>query len=98
MALYNISRIAVLNSLGNFSSSDDFTFMSFDYGALLHRRLTLNYDGNIQLYSSEEEGKTWVVSWQAIQTPCNIPGACGANSYWFWPKMFLPSRIQDEKS
>ena len=96
--VYNINRIAVLNSLGNFSSSDDFTFMSFDYGALLHRRLTLNYDGNIRLYSSEEEGKTWVVSWQAIQTPCNIPGACGANSYWFWPKMFLPSRIQDEKS
>ncbi|KAM3710321.1 hypothetical protein ACJW31_01G020400 [Castanea mollissima] len=78
--VYNISRIAVLNSLGNFSSSDGFTFMSFDYGAVLHRRLTLDYDGNIRLYSWEEEGKTWVVSWQAIQTPCNIPGACGANS------------------
>ena len=91
--VYNINRIAVLNSLGNFSSSDDFTFMSFDYGALLHRRLTLNYDGNIRLYSSEEEGKTWVVSWQAIQTPCNIPGACGANSYWFWLEMILPSKI-----
>ncbi|KAM4129403.1 hypothetical protein ACJW30_01G020300 [Castanea mollissima] len=78
--VYNIRRIAVLNSLGNFSSSDGFTFMSFDYGAVLHRRLTLDYDGNIRLYSWEEEGKTWVVSWQAIQTPCNIPGACGANS------------------
>ncbi|XP_030931774.1 putative receptor protein kinase ZmPK1 [Quercus lobata] len=78
--VYNISRIGVLNSLGNFSSSDGFTFMSFDYGAVLHRRLTLDYDGNIRLYSWEEEGKTWVVSWQAIQTPCNIPGACGANS------------------
>ena len=77
---YNNSRIAVLNSLGNFSSSDDFNFMSNDYGAMIHRRLTLGYDGNIQLYSWEEERQTWVVSWQAIQRPCTIHGACGANS------------------
>ncbi|KAK7838292.1 putative receptor protein kinase zmpk1 [Quercus suber] len=77
---YNNSRIAVLNSLGNFSSSDDFNFMSNDYGAMVHRRLTLGYDGNIQLYSWEEERQTWVVSWQAIQRPCTIHGACGANS------------------
>ena len=77
---YNNSRIAVLNSLGNFSSSDGFNFMSSDYGAVLHRRLTVDYDGNIRLYSWEEERQTWVVSWQAIQTPCNIHFACGANS------------------
>uniref|UniRef100_A0A7N2RFB1 non-specific serine/threonine protein kinase n=1 Tax=Quercus lobata TaxID=97700 RepID=A0A7N2RFB1_QUELO len=77
---YNNSRIAVLNSLGNFSSSDDFNFMSNDHGAMLHRRLTLGYDGNIQLYSWEEERQTWVVSWQAIQKPCTIHGACGVNS------------------
>ena len=77
---YNNSRIAVLNSLGNFSSSDDFNFMSNDYGAMVNRRLTLGYDGNIQLYSWEEERQTWVVSWQAIQRPCTIHGACGANS------------------
>ena len=47
---------------------------------MLHRRLTLDYDGNIRLYSWEEEGQTWVVSWQAMQRPCEIPGACGANS------------------
>ncbi|KAK4599305.1 hypothetical protein RGQ29_009392 [Quercus rubra] len=51
-----------------------------DYGAVLHRRLTVDYDGNIRLYSWEEERQTWVVSWQAIQTPCNIHFACGANS------------------
>ena len=64
--LYNNSRIAVLNAIGNFSSSDNFTFMSADYGAVLHRRLTLDYDGNLRLYSWEEEGQTWVVSWQAF--------------------------------
>ncbi|XP_050266307.1 putative receptor protein kinase ZmPK1 [Quercus robur] len=79
--LYNNSRIAVLNVIGNFSSSDNFTFLSADYGAVLHRRLTLDYDGNLRLYSWEEEGQTWVVSWQAIQSPCGIPGGCGANSF-----------------
>ncbi|KAK7847177.1 putative receptor protein kinase zmpk1 [Quercus suber] len=77
---YNNSRIAVFNSMGNFSSSDDLTFKSADYGAVLHRRLTLGYDGNLRLYSWEEEKRTWVVSWQAIQKPCTIHGACGANS------------------
>ncbi|KAL4649557.1 hypothetical protein ACB092_01G022100 [Castanea dentata] len=76
---YNNSKTAILNTLGNFSSSDDLTFVSADYGAVLHRRLTLDYDGNIRLYSWEEEGQSWVVSWQAIQKPCEIPGVCGAN-------------------
>ncbi|KAM3758155.1 hypothetical protein ACB098_01G021400 [Castanea mollissima] len=81
---FNSSRNAVLNSLGNFSSSDNFTFMSADYGIELHRKLTLGYDGNIRLYSwdwsEEEQTQTWVVSWQAIQNPCTIHGICGANS------------------
>ncbi|KAM3758154.1 hypothetical protein ACB098_01G021300 [Castanea mollissima] len=77
---YNNSRIAVLNSLGSFTSSDNFAFLSNDYGAVLHRRLTLDYDGNIRLYSWEKERQTWVVSWQAIQIPCRINGVCGANS------------------
>ena len=55
--------------------------MSADYGAMLHRRLTLDYDGNIRLYSWEEERQSWLVSWQAIQRPCIIAGACGANSF-----------------
>ena len=77
---YNNSTL-VFNSLGNLSPSDDFTIMSADYGAMLHRRLTLDYDGNIRLYSWEEERQSWLVSWQAIQRPCIIAGACGANSF-----------------
>ncbi|KAK7841437.1 putative receptor protein kinase zmpk1, partial [Quercus suber] len=77
---YNSSTL-VFNSLGNLSPSDDFTIMSTDYGAMLHRRLTLDYDGNIRLYSWEEERQSWVASWQAIQIPCIIAGACGANSF-----------------
>jgi hypothetical protein len=77
---YNKSRIAVLDSLGNFSSSDDFTAVSADYGAVLHRRLTIDYDGDIRVYSWKEEEETWVISWQAIQKPCMIHAICGANS------------------
>ncbi|XP_040996697.1 putative receptor protein kinase ZmPK1 [Juglans microcarpa x Juglans regia] len=77
---YNNSRIAVLDTFGNFSSSDDFTFMAADYGLQLHRRLKIDYDGDVRLYSWDEVGEKWVVSWQAIQRPCIIYGICGANS------------------
>ncbi|KAF5468196.1 hypothetical protein F2P56_012370 [Juglans regia] len=77
---YNSSRIAVLDTFGNFSSSDDFTFMAADYGPNLHRRLRIDYDGNVRLYSWDKEAQTWFVSWQAIQKPCKIYGICGANS------------------
>jgi hypothetical protein len=75
---YNSSRVAVLDSFGNFTSSDNLTVMSADNWMLLHRRLTVDYDGNIRLYSWDEG--TWVISWQAIQRPCTIHGTCGPNS------------------
>ncbi|KAG6674579.1 hypothetical protein I3842_15G050200 [Carya illinoinensis] len=78
---YNNSRIAVLDTFGNFSSSDDFTFMAADYGLELHRRLRIDYDGDVRLYSWDKVGEKWVVSWQAIQRPCQIYGICGANSF-----------------
>ncbi|KAL4649552.1 hypothetical protein ACB092_01G021600 [Castanea dentata] len=37
-SMYNNCTIAVLNSLGSFSSSDDFTFLSNDYGAEKERQ------------------------------------------------------------
>ncbi|KAG7941389.1 hypothetical protein I3843_16G039800 [Carya illinoinensis] len=77
--VYNSSRIAVLDSFGYFSSSDNFTFSPADYGQLLHRRLTVDSDGNLRLYSWDEEGEIWVVSWQAWQRPCAIHGVCGPN-------------------
>ncbi|KAF5468189.1 hypothetical protein F2P56_012364 [Juglans regia] len=78
---YNSSRIAVLDTFGNFSSTDNFTFMAADYGLELQRRLKMDYDGDVRLYSWDEEGEKWVVSWQPIQTPCMIYGICGANSF-----------------
>ncbi|XP_022752471.1 putative receptor protein kinase ZmPK1 [Durio zibethinus] len=77
---YNDTRIAVLDTLGNFSSTDDFTFKSADYGSKIQRRLKLDSDGNIRLYSLSEGGEKWVVSWQAFPQPCLVHGSCGPNS------------------
>ncbi|GAV67222.1 Pkinase domain-containing protein/S_locus_glycop domain-containing protein/B_lectin domain-containing protein [Cephalotus follicularis] len=77
---YNNSRTAVLDALGNFSSSDDLTFMAADYGARIQRRLKVDVDGNFRLYSLEEVTGTWIVSWQAISAPCTVHGVCGPNS------------------
>ncbi|XP_022772220.1 putative receptor protein kinase ZmPK1 [Durio zibethinus] len=75
------SRNAMIDSFGNFSSSDNLIFRSIDYGASwIQRRLTIDYDGNLRLYSREETNETWVVSWQAISQPCKIHGLCGENS------------------
>ncbi|RVW99958.1 putative receptor protein kinase ZmPK1 [Vitis vinifera] len=77
---YNSSRTALLDNFGYFSSSDDFKFQSSDFGERVQRRLTLDIDGNLRLYSFEEGRNKWVVTWQAITLQCNIHGICGPNS------------------
>ncbi|KAK4781625.1 hypothetical protein SAY86_015727 [Trapa natans] len=71
---------AVLDPLGYFSSSDDFHFYSSDYGRVIPRRLTLDPDGNLRLYSLNSSNKAWLVTWQASSTPCSVYGLCGSNS------------------
>ncbi|XP_027927199.1 putative receptor protein kinase ZmPK1 [Vigna unguiculata] len=74
---YNSSRFAALDSLGRFISSDSFTFITSDYGATKQRRLKLDSDGNLRVYTLHDE---WFVSWHARADTCNIHGICGANS------------------
>ncbi|XWS24181.1 hypothetical protein CRYUN_Cryun28dG0078800 [Craigia yunnanensis] len=76
----NNSRIAELDLLGKFSSTDNFTIKSADYGVRVHRRLKIDFDGNVRLYSLNEREETWVVSWQAYLRTCKIHGTCGPNS------------------
>ncbi|RDX82666.1 putative receptor protein kinase ZmPK1, partial [Mucuna pruriens] len=76
---YNSSRHAVLNSLGNFTSSDNYTFSTNDHGMVMPRRLTLDSDGNVRVYSRKAL-KKWYVSWQVIPDTCTIHGVCGVNS------------------
>ncbi|GLT89937.1 hypothetical protein SLE2022_078950 [Rubroshorea leprosula] len=75
---YNSSRVAVLNSSGYFRSSDDLWLWAADLGIGPLRRLTLDPDGNLRLYSLQD-GR-WIVSWQSISQQCRIHGLCGQNS------------------
>ncbi|KAK4797041.1 hypothetical protein SAY86_029367 [Trapa natans] len=76
---YNDSRVALLNSVGMFESSDFWNFNSSDYGVNIWRRLTMDTDGNLRLYSLLRN-REWAVSWQAITTPCDVHGICGPNA------------------
>ncbi|KAK9167796.1 hypothetical protein Scep_002987 [Stephania cephalantha] len=77
---YNSSRIAFINLSGYFKSSDAFKFYASDYGEGPKRRLTIDYDGNLRLYSLDEKQGEWIVSWQAIHQMCKVHGICGVNS------------------
>ncbi|XP_058221127.1 putative receptor protein kinase ZmPK1 [Rhododendron vialii] len=77
---YNNSQTAAFNSSGYFRSSDDFKFNASDYGIVPWRILKMDVDGNVRLYSLDEERRIWRVSWQAISQPCKIHGVCGPNA------------------
>ncbi|KAL9289868.1 hypothetical protein ACSQ67_024374 [Phaseolus vulgaris] len=77
---YNSSRVAVLDELGKFSASDAFSYKTIDYGLLLQRRLTLDYDGNVRIYSRENGQEDWSITGQFKSQPCFIHGICGPYS------------------
>ncbi|CAM8994506.1 unnamed protein product [Rhodiola kirilowii] len=74
---YNSTRVAKLDDLGRFKSSDRLEFNASDYGPGVRRRLTLDHDGNFRLYSLNASTGFWNVSWQALIMNCNIHGVCG---------------------
>ncbi|PRQ27754.1 putative protein kinase RLK-Pelle-SD-2b family [Rosa chinensis] len=76
----NNSRVAVMDSLGNFTSSDKYTLIASDYGAASQRRLTVDCDGNVRLHSRAKPGDRWVVTGQIMENACLIHGVCGPNS------------------
>lgn len=97
--IYNFTRAADLDTAGHFLSSDNATFDAADLGSPaagegVGRRLTLDADGNLRLYSLQQQDQqeaassfsgsggamTWAVTWMAFGNPCNIHGVCGANA------------------
>ncbi|GMN47718.1 hypothetical protein TIFTF001_016887 [Ficus carica] len=75
---YNSSRIAVLDEFGRFISSDELEFMASDYGFGPKRRLTLDYDGILRLYSLDESTGFWDISWlPGSLDSCHVQGLCG---------------------
>ncbi|MCD7466262.1 hypothetical protein HAX54_002810 [Datura stramonium] len=78
---YNNTKIAVLDRLGQFKSTDRFSFRTADHGdGGIQRRLTLDIDGNIRVYSFNKQKTNWEVSWQLNWQPCMIHGLCGLNT------------------
>ncbi|XP_058099908.1 putative receptor protein kinase ZmPK1 [Magnolia sinica] len=76
---YNSSRVAVLNEMGHFRSSDSLKFDATDYGVGPKRRLTLDYDGILRLYSLNESSGDWTISWSPNLDTCRVHGLCGRN-------------------
>ncbi|KAH7849561.1 hypothetical protein Vadar_019631 [Vaccinium darrowii] len=78
---YNSSRRAAFNSSGYFISSDNLGFKASDYEvAGVWRRLKMDVDGNVRMYSLDEKRRIWSVTWQAIRRPCQNHGLCGPNA------------------
>ncbi|XP_020169813.1 putative receptor protein kinase ZmPK1 [Aegilops tauschii subsp. strangulata] len=77
---YNSSQYGVLEQTGRFAASDNFKFTASDLGDKVMRRLTLDYDGNLRLYSLNATTGGWSVSWMVFRGVCNIHGLCGKNS------------------
>ncbi|XP_028781001.1 putative receptor protein kinase ZmPK1 [Neltuma alba] len=75
----NSSRLAVLDSLGSFISTDNFKFTTSDYEISTQRRLKIDPDGSLRVYSLQKNNQ-WYVSWQAIADACHVHGICGVNS------------------
>ncbi|KAK7351615.1 hypothetical protein VNO77_11196 [Canavalia gladiata] len=77
---YNVTKTAILDSFGLFTSSDGFQFRSTDYPRRVLRLLRMDPDGNLRVYSFNRNHKLWELSWQVISQPCTVHGICGANS------------------
>ncbi|KAJ1284625.1 hypothetical protein BS78_03G219300 [Paspalum vaginatum] len=76
---YNISRIAVLDDTGVFLSSDNLRVDAADLGPGVKRRLTIDPDGNVRIYSLDASTGGWTVTWAALAQPCSAHGLCGQN-------------------
>lgn len=77
---YNSSKIAFLDPLGHFTSSDGFQFNTIDNGESMPRIMRLDSDGGLRVYSLDKTYKIWNVTWQASSEPCATHGICGLNS------------------
>ncbi|CAL4923207.1 unnamed protein product [Urochloa decumbens] len=93
---YNSTRFGGLDDTGNFFSSDfanQQALVASDQGLGIKRRLTLDPDGNLRLYSLNSSDGRWSVSWIAMTQPCNIHGLCGPNGICHYlpaPTCFCP--------
>lgn len=69
-----------VDDTGAFVAGDKLKFEASDLGDGKMRRLTLDYDGNVRLYSLDTSSGNWSVSWMLFTRLCEIHGLCGVNS------------------
>ncbi|XP_056695304.1 putative receptor protein kinase ZmPK1 isoform X2 [Spinacia oleracea] len=69
----------MLDDMGAFSASDQLYFSALDVGPRTKRRLTMDFDGNLRIYSLNESSGLWNITWTAVAKPCEIHGLCGRN-------------------
>lgn len=76
---YNSSRVAILNDMGRFESTDNLNFNATDYGVGPKRRLTMDFDGILRLYSLVESTGSWKITWlpSGQLDACLVHGLCG---------------------
>uniref|UniRef100_A0A0E0H6W7 non-specific serine/threonine protein kinase n=1 Tax=Oryza nivara TaxID=4536 RepID=A0A0E0H6W7_ORYNI len=74
---FNSSRHGSFDRRGVFTASDQLQFNASDMGdGGVMRRLTLDYDGNLRLYSLDAAAGRWHVTWVAVQRQCDVHGLC----------------------
>ncbi|KAK1611069.1 hypothetical protein QYE76_034742 [Lolium multiflorum] len=76
---FKATTIGVLDSWGYFLGSDNLHFNATDWGLGVMRRLTLDHDGNLRLYSLSKPNGRWSVTWMAYLQTCFVRGLCGMN-------------------
>ncbi|WOL00986.1 G-type lectin S-receptor-like serine/threonine-protein kinase [Canna indica] len=75
-----LAAIRNLTSDGQLMLMDGSSLIASDMGKKVLRRLTLDSDGNLRIYSLQPSTKTWVVVWQLVRELCSIHGTCGTNA------------------
>lgn len=80
-----------LGDAGNLvNSNNSKILMALDSGnpAGPLRRLTLDHDGNLRIYSWKgDSSSSWEVVWEAVQERCKIHGTCGDNAICKTPEL-----------
>nr|GMC85715.1 regulatory protein NPR3-like [Ipomoea batatas] len=87
--IQNSTRIAFLDNSGKFFSSDRQVQILYlnasDAGdERIKRRMTLDVDGNLRIYSLQDSTGVWKVTWEALPRPCRIHGICGRNGLCYY--------------
>ncbi|RCV20506.1 hypothetical protein SETIT_4G061200v2 [Setaria italica] len=70
-----------LDSKGAFVAGDQLKFEASDLDYGIMRRLALDYDGNLRMYSLDMTTGSWSISGMLFARLCEIYGLCGVSSF-----------------